>query len=162
MGTADAAFFFEDQVSALGQLAQRLCGNRTDAEDLVQDTFERALRAEARYTERGMRSGWLATILRNRFRDRCRELDRSKATAFDVTRLPAPQPDDVQHWQRVTETDLAAALAQLDPIFRRVVELHAAGRSYAGIATELGIPLNTVGTRLMRARKKLYQLLRET
>src|SRR3569833_658343 len=64
-----------DDVRALVVLARRLCANRADADDLVQDTIERALRAP-NYVERGAKKGWLATILRNQFRDYHREARR--------------------------------------------------------------------------------------
>ena len=147
-----------DDVPALVELAQRLCGNRADAEDLVQDTIERALRA--RYHERGTKKGWLATILRNRFRDRCREYRLEPMPLATIDHAPTPEPEPLPTWKQIGDDDLAAALAQLDPCFRRVYELHARGLSYAAIAAELGISINTVGTRLLRTRTKLKQLLR--
>jgi len=147
-----------DDVPALVELAQRLCGNRADAEDLVQDTIERALRA--RYNERGTKKGWLATILRNRFRDRCREVRLEPMPLASIDHAPTPESEELPTWKRVRDEDLAAALAELDAGFREVYELHARGLSYAAIAAELGISINTVGTRLLRARAKLKQLLR--
>jgi RNA polymerase sigma-70 factor (ECF subfamily) len=62
----------------------------------------------------------------------------------------------------VTDQQVHAALAGLGEEFRRVYELHALGRSYDEIAAELQIAKATVGTRLIRARKKLKDaLLRE-
>jgi len=148
-----------DEVSSLCELARRLCGNREDAEDLVQDTLERALRGTTTYVEQGTRRGWLATILRNRFRDRCREMSRQAVPIATIEHAAIPHCDEPQPWQRVSEEDFAAALAQLDPEFRRAVELRAAGRSYAQIAKELNISINTVGTRLLRARAQLRQML---
>ncbi|HEY0253949.1 MAG TPA: RNA polymerase sigma factor [Kofleriaceae bacterium] len=150
---------FAEDVSALAQLARRLTGNRADADDLVQDTLERALRAEAKYAERGQRRGWLATILLNRFRDCRRNTSRHATPSAAIEYFAAPESEHAQAWQQVTDTDLSAALDTLDPMFRRVYELHAEGLSYSAIARELNISINTVGTRLMRARHRLRDLL---
>ena len=62
---------------------------------------------------------------------------------------------------RLDSGDLEGAVAKLDPEFRDIYRLHALeGRSYAEIAAQLDLPQNTVGTRLLRARKKLRELAR--
>ena len=146
-------------VVALGSLARKLCGNQPDADDLVQDTIERALRAAPDYAETGKRLAWLATILRNRFID-ARRTSRA-ITSDDVDQLPAPEPEPVHvaGWDHLTHEDVAGAVAQLEEPFRRVYELHVEGMSYVQIARELGIPTSTVGTRLVRARHKLKEML---
>jgi RNA polymerase sigma-70 factor (ECF subfamily) len=148
-----------DDVAALATLARCLCGNSADADDLVQDTLERALRAEQRYVERGSLRAWLGTILRNRYRDRCRERNRRPHDSVAIDKVASPEPEEPAHWEHVTETQVGAALAQLEPGFRAVYELHAAGCSYKQIARELDISINTVGTRLFRARTKLREIL---
>ena len=146
-------------VSALAVLARRLCGNAPDADDLVQDTLERALRARGNYVEQGQRRGWLAAILKNRFRDRYRASRRQAQPSDQLDEIAAPEEPELETWQRVTPEQLDNALAALDPTFRRVYELHARGLAYADIARELGIGINTVGTRLLRARTKLKAIL---
>lgn len=147
------------EVSALATLARQLCGNSFDADDLVQDTLERALRAQSRYVDRGNRTGYLATILRNRFRDQFRVMRRQTQPTNEIDRVPAPDPTELAAWEHVTPDQVSQALSQLDDSFRRVYELYARGRSYGDIARELGISINTVGTRLLRARAKLRGLL---
>jgi RNA polymerase sigma-70 factor (ECF subfamily) len=142
--------------AALTRLARRLCRNAADADDLVQDTFERALRAWDRYADRGNVKAWLAAILHNRFIDRCR----TNRPHVPLPDLPAPD-DEPPAWTTVSDDTLAAVLAELDPVFRRVFELRVAGHSYDRIARELGIPKATVGTRLVRARKRLKALLEQ-
>jgi RNA polymerase sigma-70 factor (ECF subfamily) len=144
-------------------IARRLCGNDADAADLVHDTYERALRAWDRYSDRGNLRSWMVAILNNLFIDRCRKHRRTPHTeALDNHELPAPEPAAPPAWSHVTDQQIDAALATLAPEFRRVYELHALGRSYDEIAAELNIAKPTVGTRLIRARKKLKEaLLRE-
>jgi RNA polymerase sigma-70 factor, ECF subfamily len=156
---------FEDAVRAhepeLTLLAKRLTSSIADARDLVQDTFERALRAWDRLPADSNVRGWLVTILHNLFIDRCRRAHRAPTSPID-DQLEAPQPEELPAppWADVTPEQLRAALRELDEEFRRAYELHAlAGRTYRQIADELGIPVNTVGTRLMRARRKLRVIL---
>jgi RNA polymerase sigma-70 factor, ECF subfamily len=142
-------------VPLLAAIARRLCRNPFDADDLVQDTLERALRAGAGYMEQGKRRSWLAMILRNRFYDRCRAARARAIASAEVDEIATPDPTEPPPWEHITAAQIREALAQLDPPFRRVYELHASGRAYAEIASELGISINTVGTRLVRARSKL-------
>ncbi|MBX3159109.1 MAG: RNA polymerase sigma factor [Deltaproteobacteria bacterium] len=146
--------------AALGALARRLCGNQADADDLLQETYERALRAWDRYADRGNLRSWLATIMNNRFIDRCRRARRiPMAESLDERELAAPEPIAPPVWANVTAEQVADALGRIGDEFRAVYELHAAGRSYEEIADALGIPKNTVGTRLIRARRKLKDVL---
>lgn len=140
-------------------IARRLCGNDADAADLVHDTYERALRAWDRYAERGNLRSWLVAILHNLFIDRCRKHRRAPRTEALDPELAAPEPSVAPVWSRVTEQQIGAALATLGAEFRRVYELHVGGRSYDEIAAELNIAKATVGTRLIRARKKLKEAL---
>jgi RNA polymerase sigma-70 factor (ECF subfamily) len=156
------AHALQTDMHVLSAIAHRLCGNRHDADDLVQDTIERALRAGDSYTEHGTRIGWLATILRNRFRDHHRTARRHGIMIGDVERQAAPEPAAPVGWEHITAAQVAQAIALLPAPFRRVYELHANGHAYTAISNELGIPVNTVGTRLARARCKLKVLLNAT
>lgn len=140
--------------------ARKLCGNTADADDLVHDTYERALRCWDRYAERGNLKAWLMTIMHNQFIDRCRKGKRDPQTEDIAEReVAAPEPAAPPAWSEVTAGQVARALDQIGVEFRAVYELHTAGRSYDEIARELGIAKNTVGTRLLRARKKLKETL---
>ena len=143
-------------------IARRLCGNAADADDLVQETYVRALRALERYEDRGNLRSWLASIMNNLFIDRCRKAKRTpKTEMIDDLQVAMPEPVAPPAWAQVTPEQIRAALDQLAPAFREVYELHTAGRAYDQIASDLGIPKNTVGTRLIRARKKLKEILLE-
>ena len=148
-----------EDVSALATLARRLCGNSFDADDLVQDTIERALKAAHRYDEQGNRRGYLATILRNQFLDRCRSARRRPRCSDELDLVAAPETAAPAVWEHFTGAEIEAALAQLPAGFRQVYELHARGWAYADIARQLGLSMNTVGTRLLRAREKLRAIL---
>jgi RNA polymerase sigma-70 factor (ECF subfamily) len=149
--------------ASLEAFAMKLCRNQSDARDLLQDTFERAFKAlQGGETIVHARS-WLFTVMQNLyFERRRRERRRPEAESVDVaTEVAAPRPErPPPAWLDLTRADLETAVAKLEPEFGAVYRLHALeGRSYQEIAAALAIPTNTVGTRLLRARKKLRELL---
>jgi RNA polymerase sigma-70 factor (ECF subfamily) len=148
---------------ALQRIAERLCATTADARDLVQDTFERAMRQGIPGDVRSVRA-WLTSIMHNLFIDRCRATARRPAhEPLDDSHheVPPPPPADPEPaWSRVTVEDIRAALAELEPAFRDVYTLHTFDQlPYDAIARRLRIERTTVGTRLHRARKKLRELL---
>jgi RNA polymerase sigma-70 factor, ECF subfamily len=143
--------------SILFATARRLCGNEADADDLVHDAYERALRGWDRYADRGNLKGWLLAIVHNLFIDRCRKARREAHEPIDLHEIAVPEPVAPPAWTDVTPEQVARAIAALADEFRQVYELHAKGHSYDEIAAALAIPKATVGTRLLRARKKLKE-----
>jgi RNA polymerase sigma-70 factor (ECF subfamily) len=145
-------------------IALRLCRDPAEARDLVQDALERALKGFTRLQPGSNARSWLASILRNRFIDLCRrgvhaprqlpDLEQVADTVGHQEREPEP------HWASITQEQLRTAVDSLAEEFRSVYLLHAIeGRSYVEIAERLGIPKATVGTRLLRARRKLRERL---
>ena len=135
-----------------------------DAWDLVQDTFERALRNFCQFQLGTNVRLWLFRVMYNLFVDRYRrrshDLPVEPLGAEDV---PAPEPAQPDEWERFGEAEVRTALVRLEAPFRRVLELHLTEqRTYRDISSELGIPAATVGTRLMRGRQKLRALLMAT
>ncbi|MFP2930413.1 RNA polymerase sigma factor [Pyxidicoccus sp. 3LG] len=158
------AAFAREHEAALQATALRLCGNAADARDLVQDTLERGLRNLAKYKPGTDGRAWLLTILHHLFIDRCRSGKRERradVSAEDMEeRIAAPEVESAPAWASISPEQLREALDKLPEDFRMVYRLHALeGRSYLEIAERLGIPKATVGTRLIRARRKLKELL---
>jgi len=142
--------------------AVRLTGSEPDAKDLVQDTFERALRSWHHFQPGTNLRSWLHRIMVNLFLDRCRASRRStrplETQRFEP--LPAPDEDPEPTWERLTVDDVRRATGVLGPPLRTVLELSLfRGLSYQEIAGELGVPTATVSTRLFRARRKLREVL---
>jgi RNA polymerase sigma-70 factor, ECF subfamily len=158
--TPDAALLQHRR--ALEGMALRLCGNQADAHDLVQDTFERALRMGRDRPPENPR-GWLVTLLRNVFIDHCRRQSRQPRLvpiALEHQEQSEPEPEAEPAWASITPAEVQAALSRLDQQLRRIGELRfLSGASYEQIAALLGIPRNTVGTRLGRARRTMRALL---
>lgn len=139
--------------------ARYICGNDSELGDLIQDTFERALRFLSRGNPRPthMRP-WLVSILRHAFIDRRRRT----AVAFEpIGDEPSaieqePQPP----WGDVSIEQVRVAVRQIEPDLGVLFELHYFSQlRYKDIAQQLGIPQNTVATRLSRARKVLREIL---
>ncbi len=142
----------------LGAIARRFARAGLDPEDLVQDMAEKLLRrpmpADAR--ERP----WLARTMRNLAIDRIRRRRSRREELTDEELAIGAQ--EAAWWELLTEDDVRAQAASLPGEQRAVFELFAfEGCSYTEIAARLGIPKATVGTRILRARQKLRQLLAE-
>lgn len=153
-------------LDALYNLARWLVRDPAEAEDLVQETFLRAIRAAHQFQPGTNLRAWLFQILRNafltRYKRRGREpdvmdpevLDRMPSTG-GADRLAGP-PDGT------AGLDLAAALLRLPEEYRSVVLLaDLEDFSMGEIAAILDCPVGTVKSRLFRARGMLKQLLRD-
>lgn len=157
---------FEREVAvhlpALRARAAQLCRGRRDPEDLVQDALVRAFRSAAGPREPERTRGWLLTILTNTFLDALRrEKVRPGEVALEVE-PPAPRADDEEPapWSTIDLDDVRAAIKQLPDDVRDTYRMFALeNHDYAAIAAALDIPKATVGTRILRARKRLRELL---
>jgi RNA polymerase sigma-70 factor, ECF subfamily len=140
-----------------------LAGNEADAWDLLQDTFERALRAAPAGMPDKALHAWLGVVMRNQFVSHLRA--RRPLVPFDEAleeRTPAPEPArECDPLDLLGAADVDEAACALAPGLRDVLALARAGHGYAEIATRLGLPKNTVGTRLLRARRALRKRLEE-
>ena len=155
--------------------ALRLTRNRPDAEDLVQDTFVKALRFADRFTRGTNLKAWLYTILHNTWRNRRRDAARHPVE-FDSTRVEDAALQDgllpvgtafetPEHLllRSTLDAELQAALDDLPEAFRVAVWLRDVEEfSYAEIAEMLGIPLGTVMSRISRGRRLLFERLSAT
>jgi RNA polymerase sigma-70 factor (ECF subfamily) len=141
-------------------LNQRPC----DAEDLVQDTIERALRKASSFQAQPVPSRWLMRVMYNRFADEWRQRTKVRALApLDEANLASPAPYEPQAWEMVTDGDIQKAVSQLPPALQTIVRMSVVEkRSYREISSLLRIPLATVATRLHRARLRMKRILSST
>ncbi|SDI25295.1 RNA polymerase sigma factor [Propionivibrio dicarboxylicus] len=141
----------------LRRYARALVGNREAADDLVQDTLERAWTRLSQWQAGSDLRAWLFSIMHNLRIDQMRRPAPPMASFEDeAIDLPvrATQSD------RIEVSDLGAALAALPEEQRAVVLLVAIeDMSYAEVAATLDIPLGTVMSRLARGRERLRQIL---
>jgi len=160
----------------LYRAALRLTHNRAEAEDLVQETWLRALRHFDQFDPGSNCRAWLLTILRNAFLNRLRREGREilesdmAATEAGAARLEeasvARSSPEEDFFQTVLHGDVDRALKTLPLPFRLVVTLaDLEGLTYKEIAQVLDCPIGTVMSRLSRARqllrKELVTLARE-
>lgn len=131
-----------------------LCGNAMEAEDLVAETFARALTGKAPLRQETVK-GYLLTIARNLFVESVRQRRRFSDFPPDLP-VPGPTPDD-----RIDQgLELAAVCGFLEscsPVDRAALLLRADGLCYAEIAGALGITEASAKVKVHRLRLKLAQ-----
>ena len=165
-GFSGAALEFLD---ALYGAALRLTRNADRAQDLVQDTYLKAIRARRQFAAGTNLKAWLYTILHNTWRNRKRDGARSRVE-FDSEAAERGAEAAIGRDLEVTpeslllreslNADLQAALDGLGEGFREVVWLRDVDElTYQEIADVLQIPIGTVMSRLSRGRKQLYDAL---
>lgn len=161
---------FQPHLDAAYNLARYLCGNSTDAEDIVQEVYLKAYRAFDNYANDNSRA-WILTITRNTCYSWWRKNKNNAGQVFDdnsyspgnhhqdffATHNESPEKfaehADLQQY-------LKSAIAALPIEFREVFVLRQLeDLSYDEISTILDIPRGTVMSRLARARARLQQPL---
>ena len=151
--------------------ALRLTRNADRAQDLVQDTYLKAIRARGRYTTGSNLKAWLYTILHNTWRNWQRDGARSRVS-FDSAVVEEAaegaslgpsghvESPETLLLRATIDADLQQALDALPESFREAVWLRDVDElSYQEIASVLGVPIGTVMSRLSRGRKQLFLLL---
>jgi RNA polymerase sigma-70 factor (ECF subfamily) len=166
----EEALELSDQVY---RVARRLAGSREEAEDLVQQTYERAFRSWRQFTPGTNLRAWLLRILTNLNIDRGRRQQRTpQTTSLDTeagdyflynqleAQVPGDNPDEERVLERLSQDSVVDALADVPHDFRDVLVLVDIGEfAYADAAQILGIPMGTVMSRLHRGRRILKKNL---
>jgi RNA polymerase sigma-70 factor (ECF subfamily) len=139
--------------STLMRLARRLSPH--EAEDLVQETFVRAIAARHRYRAGSNARAWLCRILCNLAVSAKRKQARDRRLQQRVAEI---EPTMITTEPRADRNKLRQAIDSLSDEERRVIELaDVDGLRYREIANVLGCPIGTVMSRLHRARRHLSQ-----
>ena len=153
-------------VDSLYGTALRLTRHVADAEDLVQDTYLKAFRAQAQFQRGTNLKAWLFTILHNTFRNRRRDAGRSPIDVDSELVERAIDTGSIRHTpetlltRATLDADLKAALDALPDGFRQAVWLRDVEEfSYAEIAGIVGVPIGTVMSRISRGRRMLHDKL---
>ena len=144
-------------VPRLRRYARALVTNRDDADDLVQDTLERAWAKSAMWQGVNDMRAWLFGVMHNLHVDGVRRPKlHTVVLDEDTPEIPvAPTQTD-----RLAVFDLQAALQQLPVEQREIILLIALeDLSYAEVAATLGIPMGSVMSRLSRGRERLRSLM---
>jgi len=161
---ADADAFeviLERHSDAAFSLAYRMCGKRSVAEDVAQESFLALWRGGARYDRaRGSVRTWTLGIVHNRAIDALRRSsvhERRRANDEGIEEeLVAPERTDAQAMSKAASQDIRSALGELPTEQRHVIELaYFGGFTHTEIATMLDTPVGTVKGRMRLGLDKL-------
>jgi RNA polymerase sigma-70 factor (ECF subfamily) len=145
--------------------ALKLTENEEDANDLIQETYLRALTNKSKFKEDTNIRAWLYTIMRNTFINSYRKskrdntfrdqtdnnyyLDQGKEKSFNST-------DSM-----LAEKEINLSISQLDEDLRKPFMMHTEGFKYKEIADQMDIPIGTVKSRIFISRQRLAEELKE-
>ena len=155
----------------LYNLARYLTGDPTDAEDLLQETYARALKSADQFTPGTNLKAWLFRILRNTFvsvyRRRRHDPTIGGLDTVDSSRQGTASEewlrDDIEldRLRKLVGEEIERALMTLSEDARTVILLDLEGLSEVEMALVMGSPVGTVKSRLSRARAALRQQLQD-
>lgn len=159
---------FDRHGGAAYSLAYRIVGERSAAEDVVQEAFISIWRSGTRYDySRGSVRSWTLSIVRNRAIDALRsKAGRAPKLDFDDEALleqrPSGEMTDEEAMRRETTDQLRGALERLPGDQSKVIELaYFGGFSHSEIARMLGVPMGTVKGRMRLGLEKIRGELAE-
>lgn len=151
--------------SFLHQLAMKLTKNLDDSDDLLQETFFKALKNKDKFQQGTNIKGWLYTIMKNTFINAYRK-KKNQNTFVDET--------DNKYFINLKETEKSVQtdsivdreymMKQINSVEKTYVEtfmMYYNGYKYEEIAEILGIPLGTVKSRIFLARRKMMDKLQD-
>ena len=151
--------------SNLQFFATKLTGNSEDANDLMQDTYLKALRNRDKYQDDTNLKAWTCTIMKNTFINNYRKhrnLNSIIDTYDDISNLNLnhtsdfPAPDSVYNAKEIQKE-----IKQLTEIQRSTFELYNDGYKYHEIADKLDISIGTVKSRIYLSRQRLMDTLED-
>lgn len=163
MSTAEFTTALIAQENALRQMGFRFTHNRDDLQDLIQDTFAKALRYKNRFVDGTNLKAWLFVMMKNIFINQYNQAVK-RQTFTDGTvgeyYLNAHGANSTSMTERrLIGADIVKAMNQLGERFRLPFQKHMDGFQYDEIAEELKIPIGTVKSRIFKAREKLQEQL---
>lgn len=149
----------------LENFALSLTSNNDDAQDLLQDTFVKALVYRDKFTDSTNLKAWLFTIMKNTFINNYRRKVKSR-TIIDTTEdlyylnnsreAAAPAPDSVMNHHEIENS-----ISALDEDYRMPFEMYNKGYKYKEIAEMLDLSIGTVKSRIFFTRQKLMERLQD-
>lgn len=149
----------------LKYFALKLTADNEDAEDLLQETFLKALKYKDKFQEKTNLKAWLYTIMKNTFINNYRRKVR-KRTIMDNTdddyfvnsskKVSPISPESVYNHKEIRKT-----VANLNDECKIPFQMHFDGFKYKEIADHLNMPIGTVKSRIFLARKKLTDALKD-
>ncbi|MGM0612959.1 MAG: RNA polymerase sigma factor [Bacteroidota bacterium] len=154
-----------DLYKNLEYFALSLTQNENDAQDLLQETYLKALKYRDKFVQPNNLKAWLFTIMKNTFINNYRRKVKAR-TIIDTT-------DDLYYLNSYNESKFASPESQmnhqeidnqvnsLDKDYRVPFEMHTRGYKYKEIAEELELSIGTVKSRIFFTRRKLMKRLKD-
>jgi RNA polymerase sigma-70 factor (ECF subfamily) len=173
--TGDASAFellVQRHEGKIFSLAQRMTRNREDAEDVVQQSFQKAFIHLKKFQGESLFSTWLTRIAINealmllRRKRGSREVPIAESTTEDETALPLDVPDSGPNPEdscllREQKRILSAAVNELTPGMRKAIVLRELGELSTGeTAQVMGLSVGAVKARVFHGRRKLRKTLK--
>lgn len=149
----------------LKYFALKLTADNEDAEDLLQETFLKALKYKDKFQEKTNLKAWLYTIMKNTFINNYRRKVKRKTIMDNTdddyfvnsTKQSSPiSPESEYNYKEISKT-----VNELNDECRIPFKMHNEGYKYKEIAEELEMPIGTVKSRIFLARKKLTEALKD-
>ncbi len=150
--------------TALKGFAYKFTNDNEEAQDLLQETYLKALRYRSKFQAKTNISAWLYTIMRNTFINNYRRAVRAN-TILDKTseqyfiNTSKAQNDEHNPESVMAYNDLLKKVEALHDDYRVPFEMYNTGFKYKEIADELNLPIGTVKSRIFLARKKLASVI---
>lgn len=153
--------FYDRTARSLRAYLWRVTGDAALADDLLQESYYRFLRARGGYESEAHRRNALFRIANNLMADSRRRIRRTPIVAGTDQELLPAETGGAERAERAT--DLRRAMALLKPRDRQLLWLaYAQGSSHREIAESMGLRTGSVKLMLFRARRRLASLLRGT
>ncbi|MFO8235474.1 MAG: sigma-70 family RNA polymerase sigma factor [Bacteroidales bacterium] len=150
---------------SLMRFAQSLTLNKEDAEDLVQETYLKALKNYDKFVYESHLKAWTFTILKNTFINNYRR-SRRKVTYdnYPIDHYPdhaltashADNPHSI-----FISNELEHTIEKLDDHFKKPLKMHCEGYKYKEIAERLNLNIGTVKSRIFLSREKLIKKIKD-
>jgi RNA polymerase sigma-70 factor (ECF subfamily) len=154
-----------NQRTPLRNFAYSLTMNSEEAQDLVQETFLKALKYRDKFADATNLKAWLYTIMKNTFINSYRRSVKTRQIITQTEDLSLVKPlsgsngPDAQ--SQINHKEITKAINALDDDYKVPFTRYYDGFKYKEIAEELDLPIGTVKSRIFLARKKLMQELKE-
>jgi RNA polymerase sigma-70 factor (ECF subfamily) len=165
MTTVDFNYKLTGLQKHLEYFAKKLTGNEDDAQDLLQETFLKALIFKDKFVDSTNLKAWLFTIMKNIFINNYRRNVRAR-TIIDTTDNLYHLNNSISHTSitpdsTFSEKEILKEINRLADDHRIPFEMHTQGFKYKEIAEELDISIGTVKSRIFFTRKKLMKNLQD-
>ena len=157
--------FYDKTARPLWSYLSRISGNPSMADDLVQESYYRFLRADLKSSDAAYQKNYLFRIATNLARDHWRSMPRRERLegGLETTVSESARSDDRTADRVQQRSDLERALAQLKPRERELLWLaYVEGSSHKEIAEVVGLRAGSIRLLLFRARRKLADVLRKS